>query len=206
MNFEAVKAWYAESVRRRMRNCGIAGVLGILLMPLALALGSALIFGMLHGVGRRRHAMVDSTTALWISLGVIPLMFLLNQAVPRKNFLDRHVEEGTRAMRAEVYAQVFLWIVLAGPRLLDWSMASLREQKRLAGVDVHGCAAVLWLLLSRYKKVPYEEIQPAIPWLDIDNTLPQVLAIPGVVALNVPPPGLSLTQDMRDMMRAGEYD
>lgn len=213
MNFEAVKAWYTESVRRRIRNCRIASVVGILLMPLALALAAGLIFGILHGFGGRREEPMSVSTAVWISLAVIPVMFIGNRCVPRESLMDKYMGEGgpdgftdRYRRRVEVYVAVITWILFAGPRLLDWSIDSLREQKRLKTVDIHSCSAVLWLLLARYKKVPYDDIQTAIPWLDMDNTIPQVMAIPGVVALTVVPAGLSLTQDMRDLMRAGKYD
>jgi len=212
MNFEAVKAWYTESVRRRIRNCGLAGVFGIILMPFALALAAALVFAILHGFGQRRDEPMTTTTAVWISLAVIPVMFIGNRCVPRQSLMDKYMDEGAPSFggrygrRGEVYVAVILWILFAGPRLLDWSIASFRERTRLKTVDIHGCSAVLWLLLSRYKKVPYEEIQTAIPWLDMDNTIPQVMAIPGVVALTVAPAGLSLTEDMRKGMRAGEHD
>ncbi len=213
MNFEAVKAWYTESVRRRIRNCGLAGVFGIILMPFALALASGFIFLILYGTGQRRMHPMSMSTAIWISLAAIPVMFMGNRCTPRQSLMDKYMSEGRVTSladryrrRYEVYGEVLLWILFAGPRLLDWSIASFRERTRLTTVDVHSCASVLWLLLARYKKVSYEEIQAAIPWLDMDNAIPQVMAIPGVVALTVAPAGLSLTQDMRDMMRAGKYD
>jgi len=206
MNFEAVKAWYTESVRRRIRNCRLAIFFGLLLMPVALAAAVCLVYGLLHGFGRRHEEPLSSATCWWISLAMIPVMFLSNLAVPRKNFLDRHVEEGTRAMRGEVYAQVFLWILLGGPRLLNWALDSFHEMKWLRTRDIHGCAAVLWVLNSNYKRVSYEDIQVALPWLDLDATIPVVLTIPGVVQLRTPPEGLSLTQDMRDSMRGGTHD
>jgi hypothetical protein len=213
MNFEAVKAWYTESVRRRIRNCGLAGVFGIILMPFALTLAVTLIFAVLHGFGHRREESMSVSTAVWISLAVIPLMFIGNRFTPRQSLLDKWAGDGPPdslgeryKRRAEVYVAVILWILFAGPRLIDWSIDSFRERTRLKNLDVHSCSAVLWLLLSRYKKVPYEDIQTAIPWLDMEATIPHVMAIPGVVTLNTHPQGLSLTQDMRDMMRAGNYD
>lgn len=206
MDFEAVKAWYTESVNRRIAHCRLMGILGLVFMPLALALACGLLFCLLWVFSQRRPDPRAASTCLWISLALIPLMFLLNLAVPRKNFLDRHVEEGTRAMRGEVYAQVCLWIVLAGPMLLTWSLNSFRESKWLRERDVHSCAAVLWVLISSYKKVSYEDIQTALPWLDMQATVPLVLTIPGVIQLRTPPEGLSLHQEMREAMRARKHD
>ena len=213
MNFEAVKAWYTESVRRRIRNCGLAGVFGIILMPFALALAVALIFAILHGFGSRRTEPMSATAAVWISLAAIPVMFIGNRCVPRQSLMDQWAGDGPPdslgeryKRRWQLYFAIVAWILFAGPRLLDWSIASWRERARLKSVDIHSCSAVLWLLLSRYKKVPYDDIQAAIPWLDMDATIPQVMAIPGVLALTVAPAGLSLTEDMRKGMRAGEHE
>jgi len=206
MDFEVVKAWYTESVNRRIGHCRLLGILGLVLMPLALALACGLLFCLLWVASHRQPNPPAISTCLWISLALIPLMFLLNLAVPRKNFLDRHVEEGTRAMRGEVYAQVFLWILLAGPMLVDWSLNSFREIKWLRERDVHSCAAVLWVLISHYKRVSYEEIQAALPWLDMQATIPVVLTIPGVIQLRTPPEGLSLHQEMREAMCTRKHD
>lgn len=207
MDFEAVKAWYTESVNRRIGHCRLMGILGLALMPLALALACGFLFCFLFLGSMRRSGSLSTSTCIWISLALIPLMFLVNLALPKKNFLDRHVEDGTRAMKSEVYAQVLLWIIVAGPRLVDWSLNSFREMKWLRERDVHSCAGVLWVLISNYKKVSYEDIQAALPWLDMQATIPLVLTIPGVVQLRTPPEGLSLHQELRNAMLARKpYD
>lgn len=207
MDFEAVKAWYADSVNRRIRRCRFMGILGLVLMPLALALACGFLFCFLCLGSMRRSGTLSTSTCVWISLGLIPLMFLVNLGLPKKNFLDRHVEEGTRAMKGEVYAQVLLWIIIAGPRLMDWSLNSFREIKWLRERDMHGCSAVLWVLFSNYKRVSYDDIQAALPWLNMEATIPVVLTIPGVIQLRQPPEGLSLHQELRDAMRSRKpYD
>jgi hypothetical protein len=93
--------------------------------------------------------------------------------------------------------------MFTGPRLCNWAIASMREARQWQRQDAHGCAAVLWLLLSRPKKVPYEDFQSEIPWLDLANVLPQITQISGVLQLQGPPAGLSLTDDLRKAIRTG---
>jgi hypothetical protein len=90
-----------------------------------------------------------------------------------------------------------LWIIFTGPRLVDWGMTSAREWREWRAYDTHSCGAVLWLLAARLKKVPYEEIQREIPWLNVDETGPALMKIPGVLKLKTPPAGLGLTDDLR---------
>jgi len=213
MNFEAVKAWYTESVRRRVRNGRIAMVLGLVLMPVALAVAAGLVYALLHGFGRRREEPLSSTTCLWISLAIIPLMFIGNRCTPRRNLMDERMSEGPSdsfgghySRRGEVYFQFILWIMFAGPRLLDWALECFREARRLQQQDTHSCAAILWLMLTRGKKVPYEDLEREIPWLNVATALPEVRLIPGVVSLETQPAGLSMTQDLRENIRSGTFD
>jgi hypothetical protein len=91
--------------------------------------------------------------------------------------------------------------MFTGPRLCSWGFASLRESRQWQELDAHGCAAVLWLLVSRPKKVPYEDFQSELPWLDLTIVLPQITRVPGVLQLQSPPAGLSLTEDLRKAIR-----
>ena len=105
--------------------------------------------------------------------------------------------------RSEVVGLLFLWILFTGPRLLDWGLASFREARRWQEMDTHSCAAVLWLLSSRYKKVPYEDFQSELPWLDLPAALMELERVPGILRLQTPPPGLGLTDDLRKAIRTG---
>ena len=105
-----------------------------------------------------------------------------------------------------VIGAVFMWTMFTGPRLFIWAASQFRESQRLLAQDTHSCAAVLWLLLCRNKKVPYEDLQTELPWLEMDSAIPQVMTIPGVVRLQTAPAGLSMTQELRDAIRAGKMD
>jgi hypothetical protein len=96
--------------------------------------------------------------------------------------------------------------MFAGTRRLNWAGASLCEAREWLAMDAHSCAAVLWMLLSRRKKVSFEEIKTELPWLDLALVLPQITRISGVFYLHGPPAGLSLTDDLRTAIRSGSLD
>ena len=106
------------------------------------------------------------------------------------------------ANRGVVLAHVFLWILFTGPRLLDWAIHSFRESARWKQTDTHSCAAVIWMVATRPRKVSFEDIRRELDWLDLEATLPQLKRIPGVLFLKGPPPGVGLTQEFRSAMRS----
>ena len=138
-------------------------------------------------------------------------MFIGNRFAPRRSLMEERMEDGHASLalsrfgpgRAQVFAHLVLWVLFTGPRLLDWAVASLHEERQWKTYDTHSCAAVLWLLASRLHKVPYEEIQREIPWLDLAAVMPQLQRIPGVLKLQATPAGLALTDDLRKAVCTG---
>lgn len=209
MEFEAVKTWLMHWTNRQMRNCRLAGILGLTLGPLALVVALACIYWLLRLFTYHEAGPDNRSTCLWITMAALPCMFVGNRVAPRRNLMEERMSEGPAtsfsghyAGRGEVLLQVFLWIMFIGPRLFDWALRSLRKIGYWKQFDTHSCAAVLWLLMARPRKVPFDEIKNEIPWLDLESALPEVRRIPGVVQLQVAPIGLSLTQDLRDMIRS----
>jgi hypothetical protein len=213
MDFEGVKALLTAANIRRARNCRICGVLGIVLGPVALVVAAILVYCILRVFTYDKLGASGHVTCLWISAAVIPLMFLGNLVVPRRDLMEERMCNGApdsfighETNKGVVIGHLFLWIMFTGPRLFSWASSQFRESKRLLALDTHSCAAVLWLLLCRNKKVPYEDIQTELPWLEMDSAIPQLLTIPGVVRLQTAPAGLSMTQDLRDAIRAGRME
>ena len=116
--------------------------------------------------------------------------------------MDKQLSEGPdRSIRRQVVPLFFLWILFTGPRLLDWAFRSFGEARRWKQMDIHSCAAVLWVLMSRSGKVSFDEIRQKLDWLDLEAVLPEMRRLEGVVFLKTAPAGLSLTQDFRDQIR-----
>ena len=139
---------------------------------------------------------------LLICLAIVPCLFIGNRLVPRRDLMEEQLSEGPdRSLRRQVVPLLFLWILFAGPRLLDWAIRSFGEARRWKQMDVHSCAAVLWVLMSRTGKVSFDEIREKLAWLDLEAVLPEMKRLEGVVFLKTTPAGLSLTQDFRDQIR-----
>jgi len=206
MDFESVKSWLTRWTERQASHCQWKGIFGLVLTPIALAIALTGIYWLLRLFTHDRlYNPGNAKTCFWITAAIFPCLFILNRVMPRRNLMQEHLDEGPadsifeRSIeRREVIILCCLWIVFTGPRLLDWSLASFRRVRRLRKMDVHSCAAVLWLALVRGKKVPYDNLAREFDWLDVDAILPELSQIPGIVFLKNPPPGLSLTQDLRD--------
>lgn len=209
MDFETIKSWLAQWTEKQIKNCRLKGIAGLILGPIALAVALTLVYLLARLLTHdASYHPGSSTTGIWITLAVLPLMFIANRLVPRRNLMEERMSEGPEdsfvghyAARRVALLYFFMWILFAGPRLFDWALHSFRQIKTWKQMDTHSCAAVLWLVLSRPRKVPYEDIRQQLDWLDLDTTLEQLKQIPGILFLQTPPPGLSVTQEFRDEVR-----
>lgn len=209
MNFETIKSWLEGWTEKQIKTCRIKGILGFTLGPIALGVALLLVYALVRLFTHDREGNLgDSTTALWITLAALPCMFIGNRLAPRRNLMEERMEEGPDysiaghyTARREALLYFFMWFFFTGPRLFDWALSSFRQIDTWKKMDIHSCAAVMWLLLSRPRKVPFEDIQRELDWLNMDAVLPELKQIPGILFLKAPPPGLSLTQDLRDLVR-----
>lgn len=212
MDFETVKAWLVNQTNKQIRNRWLFASLGLVLLPIATAAGGLLIFAFVRMATRESRDPGIDTERLWITLGIIFVLFIVNLFIPKKEEPETFYSEegdvpdsllGSYMHRRKVQGQFILWIILTGPRLLGWSILSFREISRLKRRDTHSCAALLWLLMTKRSKVPYDNIPQELDWLDADTTLSQIKDIPGVLFLKTPPPGVSLSDDLRTAIRTG---
>ena len=215
MDFESVKLWLTNHIHRQIRNRRMLACLGFVLLPFATVIGILLIYGFLwairHHQDRQDEPGID-TTCLWVAFGIVLVMFVINLLISRKTEPEKYYHEdsdaddsvlGHYAHSKKIQLKFFLWIIMTGPRLLTWSIDSLKEISRLKNQDIHSCSALLWLLTIKGRKVPYEQTPRELDWLDVEATLSQLQHFPGVVFLKTPPPGISLTEDLRKAIRAG---
>ncbi|HTB84717.1 MAG TPA: hypothetical protein VK742_13765 [Candidatus Sulfotelmatobacter sp.] len=216
MEFETVKQWYAGHVKRQIRHRGLLALLGFILFPIGATAGAVIIFGIVSVFfGHRRRYGADGLSdagCFWATVGIVALMFIVNAFIPRKRGPEKLYSEeadvddslaGHYLRGRIVQLEIFLWITLTGPRLLSWSLFSLSEISRLKKQDIHSVGALLWLMLVKRGKVPYDDIPKELDWLDVQTTLAQLEDMPGIVHLKNPPPGISMTDDLRAAIREG---
>jgi hypothetical protein len=208
MEFEAVKAWLEKATRQRIRRDRMRGCLGMAAAPVAIvaAVGLvAVVAWLFSNFGHRAGPHGFHLAYLLVGLAAVPLMFIGNWFFPRESLVDKWAAEGVpiAGRRQQAILQGFLWVMCAGPRLFNWAQEGFQEAKELQGQDTHSCAAVLWVLISSPKKVPFADFPAKVPWLNLEAVTPDLRRIPGVLFLRAAPEGLSITQELRDAMWNG---
>jgi len=210
MDFESIKGWLTLQTRRQIRTCWLLAFLGLLLTPIALAAGMLLVYIIARVLTRDAHDAQTEALCFWIALGSMPVLFLINRFTPRSTEKEKFYHEdpdtslvGSYMRRRKAESRFFLWILFTGPRCVDWTISSFRQIHRLQKQDTHSCAALLWLLMLKGKRVGYPDIQRELDWLDLGATAPQIGWLPGVLYINSAPPALSLTEDLRVAIRQG---
>jgi hypothetical protein len=164
------------------------------------------------------------TTISWLALGFMALLFLCYRRARRPALEEIEFTEGEEqglalmgsanaspfagllgmAMAPRALgsmAQIVSDVLFTGPRLTAASCTAFRQASRLRHLDADGIAAVLAVLLSSPGRVGLEDIAARIEGLDTGRVFSQMRMIPGVLFLAGPPPGLSLTQDLREQLR-----
>ncbi len=88
--------------------------------------------------------------------------------------------------------------LLCGPRfcVLAWDL--VQRGRRLKRMNIPHCAAVLTLLIKRQSRVSVEELLKDLPQADLENTLPQLADIDGVVFLSTEPIGLTVAPRLQE--------
>jgi hypothetical protein len=208
MEFENVKAWLQKRNHKLASKRHVAGIVGVILFPFGLSAAVGCLYLLMVFLFQSDDPR-GTTKFFWIAIGCVPLMFLGNRFMPRRDATADYMENPPdgfferRAARYKMMWAAFCWTMFTGPRLLDWALSSFRESTHLKQHDPHDSAAVLWVLMSRINKVPLAEFPSVLDWLDVNATLPEVRQIAGVLVLKGPPPALSLTTDLRNAIRSG---
>ncbi len=210
MDFESIKTWLAQQTSREIRIRWLLASLGILLAPLAVIVGVSLLFAIARLVTRDWNDPRIDVKCAWTALGIMALLFVVNRFTPRNEKETYYNDDepdgsliGSYTHRKKVQARFLLWILFTGPRLVDWVIFSFSRIYRLKKQDTHSCAALLWLLLLKGKRVPYSDITRELDWLDLEATLPQLSWISGVLYFQTQPPAITVTDDLRTAIRQG---
>ena len=159
---------------------------------------------------RRSGADDLARTCFWVGLVGVVLMFMVNIFLPREKEAEVYYHDesggddsfaGRYMARQRAKAQVFAWCLLTGPRLLSWSIFCFKRSARLKRQDTHSCAAVVWTLFTKGKRLSYDEIQREVDWLDLDTTMHQIAWLPGLIFVNKNGPAVSLSEELRSEVR-----
>jgi len=154
----------------------------------------------------------------WFAFGGLVLLFIANAFTDREQLTEYEVESldggpvrtfylphvglisnlnPFSAANAEAFVKILADLVLTGPRLVTVAWQTFKRSGRLRQMNVPVLAYVFARLLSAGKRVSLAEILPQLGHCDPSQVFQQLAEIEGVVFLNSPPPGISLTAELR---------
>ncbi len=95
-------------------------------------------------------------------------------------------------------AKMITDILYSGPRVVTAAFRTFGKCFRLRRIDLTGCGAVLGALFAARRKMSFQEIVNVVPGLNPILVFPQMHEIDGVIFLAADPPGLTLSQELRE--------
>ena len=216
MSDERVQIWLEKKLAREARETMLLafGMLAGAALVLVFTFAGAYTFSFFIFWRLFHHLDV----VFWISVVVMALLFVANAFTDREKLAEYRVEsmdgEPVRtfyiphvgivsnlnpfsAANAEAFVKIMADLVLTGPRLVNAAWHTFKRSQRLRRMDAPLLAFVFTLLLSAGKRVSLAEILPQLGHCDPSEIFRQLSEIEGVVLLNTPPPGISLTADLR---------
>ena len=191
-------------------------------------LAVAITFGIVYWIARLPFdgvPMVPHSVALAVAVVVLVLLFVGNARRERGTYEPYTVTTVPRAGEritfempglgmgtyANPHAPDTLWtgarlvadVLFTGPRILSAVARMVCKARRLRTLDVDGAARVLAFLLSREHRASFAEIILAVEGINPVTLFPSLRDIDGVLFLTSEPPGLALSDDLREEMRHG---
>ena len=224
MDQTRITAWLGRKLKRDSALCWLGG-LGSLLGGGAILLTTwgliymVSLFALGPWLGYRHW--VQSV----LGLVVIPALFWGNAQTSRDYLSEYSVTTGTASDRVVNFylpgvglgsnvnplapntlhsgIKIITDCLYSGPRVAGFGFRTMARARRLRRIDVGNCGAVLTLLVFAGRKMGFQEISDALgegfnpAWI-----FPQIADVEGVLFLKAEPAGLTLTQELRDEIRA----
>ena len=215
MNVASVEAWLTRKVARESALSLLGSVGLFLASALVLFITFWIVYGFLWFIGFQfRHWFaIPHMVRIGVGLLVLVLLFIGNAQTDPEYLSEFSLTPGLTGDQAVVFYLPALGVVspdqtrnaakmitelgFSGPRLAVAAWRAARKAKRLRQLDVPHAAEVLAVLLSARGKVSFSELLPQIGKHDPARVFVALHDIEGVVFLQSPPQGMSLTQDLR---------
>src|SRR5437773_4189993 len=215
MNVANVEAWLTRKVARESALSLLGSVGLFLASALVLFITFWVVYCFLWFIGFQfRHWFaIPHMVRIGVGLLVLVLLFIGNARTDPEYLSEFSLTPGLTGDQAVVFYLPALGVVspdqtrnaakmitelgFSGPRLAVAAWRAARKAKRLRQLDVPHAAEVLAVLLSARGKVSFSELLPQIGKHDPARVFVALHDIEGVVFLQSPPQGMSLTQDLR---------
>ncbi len=213
MEARELEIWLRRRARRERRQERLlavgGGIAGCTLLLLAAGgLAGVLMAGMVQlaeGVsavrGRSLEFEFSSLHFAGLVAGVILLLFAGNSRSAREAFLSlgemdwRDSLNLLQVLRA--VAGVFAEVLYSGPRLLLAGMAAGQRARGWRTMNFERCARVLFELHCHASRASLRDLAKSLPDVDVPAALAELRLLRGVMLLESPPPGASLSSEPR---------
>lgn len=217
MSDERVQIWLEKKLAREARQHVVLALILLVGATAVLAVTFAGAYTMSFFVFWRLFRF-QVGVCFWFAAAVIVLLLIVNAFTDHEKLTEYEVEtldggpvqtfylpqvgivsnlNPFSAANAQAQVKILADLVLTGPRLVTAAWQTFKRSGRLRHMDVPVLAFVFTRLLSAGKRVSLAEILPQLGHCDPSLVFQQLHEIEGVVFLNSPPPGISLTADIR---------
>ena len=213
MEADALQSWLrrrARQARRRELVLTLAGLIsggGLLVLTGAglaavLLAGSAQLAESTGALMGRSIEVAFSQSLFWaLAAGVVLLLFAGNSRSDHEAFLapgELNWRDSLNAVRVlRSIAGICAEALYAGPRLWLAAWAAWQRARGWARMDFARAAQVLFELHCHAGRVPLRELAKAFPAVDLAEALVELRLLRGVLVLESPPPGVSLSSELR---------
>lgn len=203
--------WFAEQVQASIRICRIGS---ILLIPGAVAVAFVTwwIVWMTIGMGLGVLFKLSWGTIDLLTYGFLAALFVWQFTAGRTfkeaySFSGRNTSElEISLMQASGYGWAYIFepgvagglvrvlslLYLTAPRMVALAIMLHQRAGRLQQMDVDNCGRLMSLLLKAQGRVSFDEIERALPGSELQQLIPPLADVDGVVFLNKDGPALTL--------------
>lgn len=221
MNVSNVEAWLTRKVAREsaLSLLGSAGLFLASALVLLISFWVVYCFLWFIGFQFRHWISIPHAVRVGVALLVLVLLFIGNARTDQEYLSEYSLTPGTASDEIVVFylptvgtvsnlnplapdytrnaVKMIVDISFSGPRLAAAALRAARKARRLRQMDVPHATEVLAVLLSARGKVSFSELLPQIGKHDPTRVFVPLHDIEGVVFLQSPPQGMSLTQELR---------
>jgi hypothetical protein len=211
----AISEWFQTRVKTERRLCIGSAVV--------ISLASFIVLGFTFGVlyaGLSMYLSQSPRLLLILSMGGVALLFFLNARTDPTYLNDLSFSTGTfdnKIVRFGKYSninplapdsahssiKIIASILFQGPRLATHAFKMASRANRLTQLNSNDCCTVLTFIMKSEQRTNFSTLRTQFPSLDIsDELIADLRQIPGVVVLNSPEPGFTLTESLRDELKA----
>lgn len=152
-------------------------------------------------LGRSLEFEFNAPLFALLGVGVVLLLFAGNSRSDHEAFLSpgeldwRDSMNVFRVLRA--LAGLFAEVLYAGPRLLLAGVAAAQRARGWRRMNFERSARVLFELHCHASRASLRELAKALPDVDLPEALAELRLLRGVMLLESPPPGVSLSSELR---------